>query len=99
MSRVQMDYRLVLLPLLVHGEVQKAFLGGRISRHQLARPVEFRETRRIETAQAGARRREEPTVLAAGADVAGAAVRQAAIENRSCDLADLLPQFAFAHLL
>src|SRR6185369_2647540 len=91
------DDGLVPVALLVHGEMQEALLGGLIARDELAVPIELGEPRRIEAAEVGAGRRQQPAVGTAGRDVAGRAVREAALEDRAAERADVVAKRALLH--
>ena len=97
MRRVQVDDRLVALALLVHREMQEALLGRCVARDQRAVPVELRQPRRVQAAEVGAGRGQQPAVRAAGGNVAGRAVREAALEDRPAERANVIAKRALLH--
>ena len=88
---MQMHHRAVPRALLVHREMQKALLRRLIAGKELAVPVELGEPRRIEPAEVRPGRRQQPAVVELRADIAGRAVREAAVVDRAPEAARSLP--------
>ena len=90
MGRVQMHDGAGAAALFVHRPVQERFLRGRIAGDQRPVPVELGDPRRVEAAEAGVGRGQQPAVVEPHADVAAAAGGQTAFEDRSAERDDLI---------
>src|SRR3546814_551576 len=89
---VQVHHRPRLVPA-VQRQVQESYLGRLVAIDPLAPVVETGEPRRVEFAESDSGGRHQPAAVGQpGADVAGAAEREAALEERAAVAADILAQ-------
>ena len=84
--------------LPVHRPVEEGLLGGRVARQQRAGLVEQTDARRVEQTEARSGGRHQPAAVGqARADVAGAAMGQAAVVQRTGHLRDTIAQSILGH--
>lgn len=96
MDRMRVDDRTVAWPRTVHAAVQERLLGRLVSLDMRAIWRQQRQAGGIQPAKRGiGRRRQGGAVRQAGADIAGGACREAALEKRGGNLANLVAQFRF----
>src|SRR4051794_40162013 len=90
------EYKCTIAPawgtLLIHRAVQERLLRGSVAPFMLISRVESGQARRVEAAERGVGRGEQPAALHPHADVAAAADGQPALEEGAGDVANRLAQ-------
>src|SRR5690242_16571983 len=92
---MKVNHRPSPVALFVHGAVQERLFRRRITGEEVTLPVELGEASRIEPAEGGVGRGEQPTIVQTYAQVPAAARRQSPIKNGTPELDDLLAQPRF----